>query len=130
MRGYAELEVFSPQELEARDFAELFVSRAPAKLRGEWVRCHELVRAVGELLELPAERVADGYCGLTEHSWLWMGKRERYKPPPNILDVYAVGRLPQVQLVYPRAPFDYRLGLIVPIRRAVVRELVERMRSK
>lgn len=66
------------------------------------LRCHEVARAVGQVLELP---VQDGQYGMVEHSWLWvLGapkdiQRSNYLGAAVLLDVYTCGRLPQVQLV-------------------------------
>jgi hypothetical protein len=62
-------------------------------------RCHEIARAVGQVLKLP---VQDGWYGAIEHSWLWIpqeGPSSYGFEYDAILDVYAVGRLPMVQLV-------------------------------
>ena len=59
------------------------------------LRCHELSRAIGQILNLP---VQDGEYGIgCEHSWLWT-------PMGNILDVHSICRLPQVQLVHTHYP--------------------------
>lgn len=62
------------------------------------LRCHEVARAVGHLLDL---RVVDGRYDAVVHSWLELPLREG-DPPGNpfawVLDVYAVGRWPQVQV--------------------------------
>lgn len=82
------------------------------------VRCHELARAVGRVLGLP---VQDGNYTCVAHSWLLVPDARRPRKSqldpggtpgvigetPRqaayfyswILDVYAVGRLPMVQLV-------------------------------
>jgi len=64
------------------------------------LRCHEIARAVGAVLEL---EVVDGHYGRVEHSWLltplaWARDSGR---PQAILDVYVPGRLPMVALVDP-----------------------------
>jgi hypothetical protein len=56
----------------------------------EWIRCHELARAVEPFLEA-GWTIVDGYHGSVQHSWL---VREGV-----ILDVYCVARLPMVQVV-------------------------------
>lgn len=71
----------------------------------EW-RCHEVARAVSQIWEkrgLPSAceiQVVDGHYGAVDHSWLafWDGGRS------CIIDPYAVGRLPMVQLVDPYVP--------------------------
>lgn len=69
-----------------------YVSVIPEDLRGK-VRCHELARAVGNLLKLP---VQDGRYKLIEHSWIWTSNPS---PFVKIIDVYTPGCLPQVQLI-------------------------------
>lgn len=134
MISYAAREVFTNQEQLLRLGVEGWLRKLShdADPEGE-VRCHELVRAVAIILGWDAKkRVADGWYGMVEHSWLWTQDREKYSAPPNILDVYAVGRLPQVQLIHSTTnlPFEYRRGAIrTDIRRSVVKRLVLAMRS-
>ena len=133
MRSYADLKVFSGKE-------KLWLSRA-TELVGEIregeeeLRCHELARAVGRLLGL---HVQDGHYGFAEHSWLWTSEPRRAEADgevelfgaPNILDVYSVGQLPQVQLVaagrvgLPHVGWAYRPGAA---RRDIRGETVERI---
>jgi hypothetical protein len=57
---------------------------------GDLLRCHEVARFVGVRLGLA---VCDGIYEIAmQHSWCVL-------PSRHILDVYAVGRLPPVQLV-------------------------------
>jgi len=63
---------------------------------GTLLRCHELARVVGELLDL--EYVDGLYSGFMEHSWCLMPERHD-RIGRNILDVYPVGRFPLPQLV-------------------------------
>src|SRR5579885_2256843 len=78
--------------------AERIVAAIPQHLEGSpdprgVLRCHEVTRVVKALLRDPALRVVDGYYNENcAHSWL------RHKNG-WILDVYAIERLPQVQLV-------------------------------
>ena len=81
----------SKEELRLCDKATELVSALPQS-HYETIRCHELARAIGQLLDCS---VHDGLHGIVEHSWLWTRTTE-----PNILDVYCVGRLPMVQLVH------------------------------
>jgi hypothetical protein len=69
----------------------------PPGERHHW-RCHEVTRAVAHLIggELA---VVDGQFAGAQHSWI--AYREPESRAIRILDVYAVGRLPQVQLVDP-----------------------------
>ncbi len=95
MIGYAERECFDAAELKLLRRASELVALAPYELPSGTVRCHELTRAVGRILDLP---VQDGHHGAVQHSWLWTGKFPVESKHPNILDVYCVGRMPQVQL--------------------------------
>jgi hypothetical protein len=136
MLGYAETDVFSGAELGLLQRAKTIVAWLPATICGSAVRCHELARAVQHLL-LHTE-VCDGWYGMVEHSWLWTKKPERFVvddvehllgPFPNILDVYAPGRVPQVQLVANSSalPFEYRRGdPRKDVRADVIAALVER----
>lgn len=100
MKGYSETEIFTPAELDVLARATRLVAKIDAGKFGSVIRCHELARAVGRLLDLRHEDgiySANASDGGVDHSWLlvpnsWGGV--------SILDVYAVGRLPQVQLVY------------------------------
>lgn len=103
MIGYAQAEIFTSKDVDYLERAAELVARAPAKIDGDWVRCHELARAVAEVLELPAY---DGRYGACEHSWI-------VTPDGAVLDVYVPARVPQVQLVDARAPWalaEYRTG--------------------
>jgi hypothetical protein len=127
MIGYAEQEVFSEDEQALLARAIQLVKLAPYEIDGEAVRCHELARAVAAHLRLT---VADGWFGMVDHSWCWCQRfRPGFGPLPNILDVYAPGRLPQVMLVDSSStwlPRDYKLGdRRRDIRRPVIRRLFE-----
>jgi hypothetical protein len=107
MISYAQAEVFDSDDQLRFKRATRFVDALPSKHQGDWVRCHEVVRALGPLLGLTW---CDGYYGMVEHSWLWLKPLEPFSSPPNILDVYCPGRLPQVQLVHSSTvlPYEYR----------------------
>jgi hypothetical protein len=101
MRSYSD-GVFTPEEQvllrEATRIIEMLpdpeeVLRGVRYARPRDLRCHELARAVGEVLGLA---VQDGHYGAVEHSWLWTTKDPPYTA---ILDVYCVGSLPQVRLL-------------------------------
>lgn len=113
MKPYAERRVFSPAArrafTEATSMVEFYLPTywernetgryapvtVPVTVEPDHsireLRCHELVRAVGGILGLVP---VDGTYGAVEHSWLVPRKEQGW-----LLDVYAVGRLPQVQLV-------------------------------
>jgi len=100
MISYAQTDLFSAEELRLFRRAEGLVAALPfATLETPLgvVRCHELARAVAVDLNRVARdgvlHVRDGKFGQVDHSWIEL-------PTRNILDVYAVGSLPQVQLVY------------------------------
>lgn len=109
MIPYAQREYFTAQEVELWRRAVEIVAKIPHIVEEDEVRCHEVARVVGGILKLPW---TDGWYGLTEHSWLWTRPWEPLTPPPNVLDVYAVGRLPPVLLVCSsvHTPFEYRRG--------------------
>jgi hypothetical protein len=101
VKGYSELNIFSPAELvlveRARRMVEELTGCPPL------LRCHELARAVGRVLGLPFQ---DGQYGFVDHTWLWTAplQKERSESKfrigfPNILDVYSVGQVPMVRLV-------------------------------
>lgn len=120
MRGYAELNVFTPQECDLWLRATALVIRVDEVVFPD-LRCHELARAVGQVLDLP---VQDGSYGFVEHSWLWtrpvdnqqLTSLRRRLGFPNVLDVYSVGALPVVRLVdggctaLPHIGWAYRPG--------------------
>jgi len=97
-RPYSE-HILSPEVVglftQARDLVDAYFA-VPDPLPNVTLRCHEMARAVTRLLD-PAEgvqvHVEDGKFGAVEHSWLLLVGRG-----PAILDVYAVGTLPPVQL--------------------------------
>jgi hypothetical protein len=105
VKGYAETVAFSREQIADYHLAAAIVAGLSEKQPdGDWVRCHELARAVAcalnsRITEAEWEtadrwRVVDGRFGGAEHSWLVWGGRGR-----TILDVYAVAELPQVKLV-------------------------------
>ncbi len=129
MKSYSTTHIFSEREQHLHEMATHLISHldeqavldAADRLRGHTVksvelgsseegreplRCHELARAVGKLFDLPHQ---DGTYSHVDHSWLWTGPIERDLAhhvraghrgfTPNVLDVYSVGRLPQVQLI-------------------------------
>jgi hypothetical protein len=108
VRGYSEKQVFTSFELDRLDRARDYVARVDESKISGVIRCHELVRAVGRLLQLAHEDgiyAAAGSEGGVDHSWLLV-PHDSGVAGHSILDVYSVGRLPQVQLLY--------CGLTVP----------------
>lgn len=92
---------------------------------GNELRCHELTRAV-HLVVYSCEHkldVVDGKCGPIEHSWLRLSDGV-------ILDPYAPGRMPAVQIVDPIMASAYRPGSPrSDIRQSVIDRLVLEMRG-
>jgi len=92
MIGYAESQVFPAYALTDMRAATKLIEKLPGKdPQGRWVRCHELARAVAPFLS-PLWTITDGYYETCDHSWL-------RAPTGIVLDLYAVGQLPQVLLV-------------------------------
>jgi hypothetical protein len=130
MRGYSELNVFTSDEIKAWELATLAVGSLP---EDPLVRCHELARAVRDLLlslkQTPKFIVCDGKFGLADHTWLVTEVYSR----DTVLDVYSVGVLPQVQLI-DRSSLAIRNArqyierdLRADIDTALVKELVSKM---
>lgn len=148
MKSYSEVsgEIFSINALRMYRAAKKVVNRIEASggcRRGtkEWIRCHEVVRIVQGVLSPRWQLVVvDGLYGQestpkANHSWCVLDEPStgnyvtRY-----ILDVYAVGRLPMVQLVacdYLHRtmynPTDLKI-LGVQIDDAFVREQIKELR--
>ena len=127
VRTYAEMEVFSTDEIEHWYRATEIVAWLPSKVGGQLVRCHELARFVGGLLGL---EVQDGLFGFVDHSWLWTGPRRGTMlwQLPNILDVYVPGQMPPVQLIHVATglPMSYQSG---PARTDIRTEALEFLRA-
>lgn len=121
MITYAERACFQPRHLQTLARVEICVARVSDAWSNE-LRCHELARAIARVLR-PCLEVIDGHCGPIEHSWL------RFVDGV-VVDPYAPGRLPAVQILDPLVAVAYRPG--APrrdIRRAIVKRLVIEMRS-
>lgn len=90
---------------------------------GNELRCHELARAVHRVIGRAPLFVVDGKCGPIEHSWLCFSDGV-------ILDPYAPGRMPAVQLI------DSIVGAYRPdsprtdIQQTIVDRLVLEMRGE
>jgi hypothetical protein len=95
MKTYAERNVFSYSAIELWAFATDLIERIPDTYGNE-VRCHELARAVWQVLgrAQAMTTVVDGKFGMIEHTWL-----RGLAPSAFILDVYMPGAVPQVVLV-------------------------------
>lgn len=123
MKGISENEIFSANELELFHAASDVVSLLPeVDQHGALLRCHEVARIVGGLLRLP---VMDGrYEYGCEHSWCVI--KEANGRGFTILDPYAVGRLPLVQLVCvtPTMPNRY---FPEALRKDIREDVVERL---
>lgn len=91
MKSHAEEYIFSNEERWAFYAAQVIVNHINQP-EGVEYRCHEIARVVATFLDA---KVVDGKYGLAEHSWV-QGKLWH---PFHLLDPYAVGRLPMVQLV-------------------------------
>jgi hypothetical protein len=97
--GYAERCCLLPGAVEAYRRACVLVDRVSHVDRaGNEVRCHELSRAVAHQLTAIGTKVevVDGSLWWIDHSWILLpGQVEG-----ALLDVYAPGRVPQVQLLH------------------------------
>lgn len=120
MITYAERACFRPEHLQLLSRAQTYVARV-SDTWGNELRCHELARAVQRVAEIGHLVVVDGKCGPVEHSWL------RFSDGV-ILDPYAPGRLPAVQMIDPLVGSSYRSGEDrTDIRQAIVDQLVLEM---
>lgn len=162
MKSYSEERIFDAEEIRLLRRATSLVERVRSEVprsaiqesatracdprelvtpsKGE-IRCHELARAVGRVLSL---EFIDGSYGFVDHTWLWTTPFPKEATEealalgfPNILDVYAVGQLPQVRLVscrsggaLPHVGWSYRPGRPrTDIDWKLVQELVAEMRG-
>lgn len=107
MKGVSELHCFSEHELALFRRATQLVALLPEKdQHDEILRCHEVARVVGHMLDL---EVIDGrYEYGAEHSWCIITQVTKFRSF-SILDPYAIGRLPIVQMYYiaPTIPNRY-----------------------
>lgn len=89
---------FDPQHIVTHDLAEMIIQFVPERdPQGRDVRCHEVVRFVRKWVTSDHTRIVDGYYHEVDHSWLEVV--DPHTKRMAILDPYAVGRLPRVQLV-------------------------------
>jgi hypothetical protein len=85
----------SEREYMSKDAQQMAVALLPDSIDPEGIRCHELARAVQrELYGRFIIQAVDGKYANVDHSWCYLSIASGY-----VLDVYAVGRLPQVQLI-------------------------------
>jgi hypothetical protein len=123
MITYAERSCFRDPHLRLLLRVEEYVSRV-SNTWGNELRCHELARAVHFVISDHVHEqllVVDGKCGPIEHSWL------RFSDGV-ILDPYAPGRMPVVQIVSPLTGTAYLAGAPrSDIRQAIVDRLVLEM---
>jgi hypothetical protein len=144
MRSYSETDVFPRPILELFTMAHFAVSGLPdCDAAHELLRCHEVARIIERRLRRQLDKhgyliieekaapplklhieVVDGHYHHIEHSWLIVGLHA----PTYILDVYAVGRMPQVQLLTPDLGHAalFRPG---PWRTDIRRDVVEALTS-
>jgi len=121
MITYAERACFDPAHLELLARVQAYIERVSDRWGNE-LRCHELARAVADVLAHRDLIVVDGKCGPIEHSWLCFSDGK-------ILDPYVPGRVPAVQLVDPIAG-SYRPGnKRRDIKQAIVDQLIREMRK-
>lgn len=126
MITYAERVCFRPMQLLALARVEACVGRISDHWGNE-LRCHELVRAVYEVIDDRDLLVVDGKCGPIEHSWLCF-------TDGMILDPYTPGRLPAIQLVDPIAgsyrPGEMRSDIKQPVIDQLICEMLSRTSSR
>lgn len=101
MISYSQREVFTERHLQLFDATKDIVS---SLFDDNGMRCHEVARIIGELFNLP---VTDGYYCAVHHSWIMLDRQ-------TILDPYAVGRLPMVQLVHSNVAVSAQAKCYVP----------------
>jgi hypothetical protein len=127
MKSISELEIFSERECSLLRLAQLCVDAIDPLEEPEPIRCHELSCAIGMILDLP---VVHGKYGIHNHSWLVTKDLKPSDPHSNvaILDVYSIGRLPQVQLVDAQGLLPHRQNFKPgPDRKDIDERVVERL---
>lgn len=102
MRSYSATEVFTRRAQRLLEDATSLVAHVDVRRLGlgtKPLRCHELARGVCSVLKpyYTGLHVIDGKYGAVEHSWIKVSGSGAFFRS-CYLDVYAVGRLPQVQL--------------------------------
>lgn len=117
MRGYSAMAVFTPHEIALLRHTERIVDCLADRPD---LRCHEVARVVERMLPASPDdpcvigtadpattlvrprytrRVVDGKYGSVDHSWIEIIGCGGGRGQLSVLDPYAVGRLPIVQLV-------------------------------
>jgi hypothetical protein len=93
MNGHSANNIFTDAELELHRQTVTLIGGLPEV---PWTRCHELARAVAIFFRRSPLKlnVVDGRFGIADHSWIEIHNPNRH----IILDVYAVGSIPIVQL--------------------------------
>jgi hypothetical protein len=137
MTPYAEKEIFTEEEISLFYRANDSICVLSSDDFPEEIRCHELARAAGRILDLPC---TDGWYGSVNHTWLWTRHPTHeelelwsksgwfHEDRPRILDVYLPGVIPSIALIdtwalLPQWKF-YKPG---PPREDIDYNLVDRM---
>lgn len=134
MRSYAEIAIFDPYYINVFNMAIKLVEKASNddKIDDKVIRCHELARAVANVLSGHNLQVVDGKLEGIEHTWLAFAGNIGDPNSKHILDVYVPGRMPQVQLIHDHffVAKQYKAGHYRhDVDHAIVQKLAERMRS-
>jgi len=128
MKSYSERCVFPPALIRLHaflgDVLERFDSSPYGLGTGQELRCHELTRAVKRFLQHgdvpyrpPNITLFDGKYSVVDHSWLELLLQKGEFSSLYILDVYAVGQLPQVQLLDIAFSLPHRANYRAQVRR-------------
>lgn len=127
MRGICQVKdgrsdpIFSEKDLSLLNATQAIVELLPERTPdGNLVRCHEVARIVGGILNL---NVQDGKYGACDHSWLLIPVKNWI---PKILDPYCVGSLPIVRIVDCSPIFPYfNLYKFGPVRTDILFEFIQ-----
>lgn len=103
MITYAERVCFRDRHLKLLSRCSDLVSSITSTWGNE-LRCHEIARALHVVLADPTLLVVDGWYGPFDHSWIRTEDRV-------IVDPYAPGRLPAVQIIDDIVAISYRAGM-------------------
>jgi hypothetical protein len=130
VKSYSEREIFNVNEVRYFKEAVRLVGKIDERDFTDEPRCHEVARAVGQILELPYQ---DGHYLFAQHTWLWVGTLDLDRAEtgyyPVILDVYAVGSMPQVQLGDTFPPLK-RVGAVYkpgPERNDIKQDIIDKL---